>query len=172
MPWGKKAAPAELSADEAAARSKALDLLTGRDYACAELNERLCRRFTPQASAAAVAAMLQQGFLDDRRYALALTRALQGQHRSRRDIARRLAARGIDRGTAEDALAECFDARQQDTGEDPDLEAAVALVERSYARRLAEGRADLVAAALARRGFAYQTIREALARCAAPGKEE
>ena len=48
--------------------------------------------------------------------------------------------------------------------------AMLRLVRRQYARRLAEGREDLVLAALARRGFSYRTARAALA-CAAQGAQ-
>ena len=44
------------------------------------------------------------------------------------------------------------------------LEAAAALVEGRYRGKLAAGRKDLVVAALARRGFAYPVIKEAIRR--------
>ena len=47
---------------------------------------------------------------------------------------------------------------------DPELEAAAALVEGRYRSKLAAGRKDLVVAALARRGFAYPIIKEAIKR--------
>lgn len=48
-------------------------------------------------------------------------------------------------------------------GENPELTAARALVERQYAAKLAAGKRDQVAAALARRGFSHAIIREVLA---------
>ena len=51
-----------------------------------------------------------------------------------------------------------------EAGGDPELEAAAALVEGRYRGKLAAGRKDLVVAALARRGFAYPIIKEAIKR--------
>ena len=47
-------------------------------------------------------------------------------------------------------------------GESPELETARALVQRQYAAKLAAGKRDQVAAALARRGFSHAVIREVL----------
>ena len=46
----------------------------------------------------------------------------------------------------------------------PELEAAAALVDSRYRKKLAIGRRDLVVAALQRRGFAYPVIKEAIRR--------
>jgi regulatory protein len=165
LPWKRSRAPAERSADAAAARAKALELLAGRDFACEELYGRLCRAFTDEASAAVIAELAQAGYLDDARCAAVRARSLLAQHRSRRAIAEALRRRGIDRDTAAAALAALYgdDAdAPPENGPDPELQAAVSLVERQYRRRLAEGRADLVLAALARRGFSGRTARAAL----------
>ena len=53
--------PRELSADPAEARTRALALLAGRDYASAELYEKLCAHHTPEAAAQAVAGLVQAG---------------------------------------------------------------------------------------------------------------
>ena len=68
--------------------------------------------------------------------------------------------------------AQCTDARvnivveelfaENDDGESPELETARALVARQYASKLAAGKRDQVAAALARRGFSHAVIREVL----------
>ena len=62
-----------------------------------------------------------------------------------------LSAKGIDRDTAADVVEELF--AETDDGESPELETARALVQRQYAAKLAAGKRDQVAAALARRGF-------------------
>ena len=49
-----------------------------------------------------------------------------------------------------------------ETGADPELDAARALAAGPYRAKLAAGRRDLVAAALARRGFPHRVIRQAL----------
>ena len=123
--------------------------------------------------------------------AAAKARSLLAQHRSRRAIADVLRRKGVERPVAEAVLEELYapegapagalpvgwavngagpDAQAAEAPRDPELEAAAALVRRQYARRLAEGREDLVLAALARRGFSYRTARAALA-CAAQGAQ-
>ena len=51
-----------------------------------------------------------------------------------------------------------------EAGGDPELEAAAALVDSRYRKKLEAGRRDLVVAALQRRGFAYSVIKEAIKR--------
>ena len=73
------------------------------------------------------------------------------KRKSRREILNDLSAKGIDRDTAADVVEELF--AETDDGESPELETARALVQRQYAAKLAAGKRDQVAAALARRGF-------------------
>ena len=161
MAWSyRRRTPDEKCDKPADAREKALELLTGQDFSCQGLYERLCRRFTDEAAAYAVSEMIRLHLLDDARYARIRARSLQMQHKSRRAIADALRRKGVERQLAADVLEELYD--EQQPGEDPELEAAQALVKRQYARRLAEGRQDLVLAALARRGFSYRVARDAV----------
>ncbi len=161
MAWSKRRYPVEKCAEKAPAREKALELLTGQDFSCQGLYERLCRRFTEEAAAYAVSEMIRLHLLDDARYARIRARGLLLQHKSRRAIADALRRKGVDRQIIEDTLDELYET--QEPGEDPELSAAQSLVQRQYARRLAEGRQDLVLAALARRGFSYRVARDAVA---------
>ena len=145
--------------DARRALDKAMDLLALRDHAAGELYAKLCRRFDPHTAAAAVAgggarARPTEGGGPRRRAA-----ELLRKRKSRREILQDLAAKGIDRETAADALAALMPA---DGEEDPDLASARALVERQYARKLAEGKTQQVMAALARRGFSHAVIRAAV----------
>lgn len=160
MAWSYRRNPAEKCAEPAPAREKALELLTGQDFSCQGLYDRLCRRFTEEAAAYAVSEMLRLHLLDDAKYAKMRARSLLLQHKSRRAIADALRRKGIERQLIQDTLEELYD--ELEPGTDPELEAASALVQRQYARRLAEGRQDLVLAALARRGFSYRVAREAV----------
>lgn len=178
MAWNRRPLPRaeERSADEAKAREKALDWLSGRDYSSAALYEKLRRLFTDRAAAAAVAEMVEQQFVDDERYARNQARLLYAQHRSRRAIGQKLAEKGVDRALADRVLEE-FYAQQEDEltawaawadedeapCTDPETAAAAALIEKSYRRKLADGRPDLVLAALQRRGFSYRAAKAALA---------
>ncbi|MGE4221186.1 MAG: regulatory protein RecX [Alphaproteobacteria bacterium] len=109
--------------------------------------------------AEAVAAILARfqgaGLLDDATYAEGRVASLHRRGVSARGIRRQLAAKGVDRETVEDVLAQLA----ADTP-DPDLAAAIA-----YARRRRLGpwrgtdradRRDRDLAALARQGFSYQ----------------
>lgn len=145
--------------DARRALDKAMDLLALRDHAAGELYAKLCRRFDPHTAAAAVARVGELGLLNDAGFARRRAAELLRKRKSRREILQDLAAKGIDRETAAGALAALMPA---DGEEDPDLASARALVERQYARKLAEGKTQQVMAALARRGFSHAVIRAAV----------
>lgn len=135
------------------AKDKALSLLALRDHAGGELYEKLCRKFDEHTAAAAVAEMRRLELLDDERFARHRAKYLAGQNRSAREIRRKLLEKGIDRETADAAIAEL---------EPDETEACRAVLEKSYLRKLESGRRDLVIAALARRGFSYGVIKAAI----------
>ena len=152
----------EKCADPAKARARALDALASREMSSAQLYERLCYGFTEQAAAAAVAEMVELDYVNDDRYAEARAHSLLAARKSRRAAAQNLRQKGLSAPQIERALDTVYAA--DETGEDPELEAAAALVEGRYRGKLAAGRKDLVVAALARRGFAYPIIKEAIKR--------
>ena len=145
--------------DARRALDKAMDLLALRDHAAGELYAKLCRRFDPHTAAAAVARVGELGLLNDAGFARRRAAELLRKRKRRREILQDLAAKGIDRETAADALAALMPA---DGEEDPDLASARALVGRQYARKQAEGKTQQVMAALARRGFSHAVIRAAV----------
>lgn len=138
---------------------KALDYLALRDHAAGELYQKLCRKFDPHSAAAAVAKAQELGLLDDENFARRRAAELLAKRKSRREIDRDLAAKGIDRMVAQAVLEELFAPDEEDN---PELEAARALVQRQYAAKLAAGKWQQVAAALARRGFPHGIIRTVL----------
>lgn len=161
MPWQtRRPAPEEKSADPAKARARALEYLAAREHSSGELYERLCRRFTGPAAAQAVAEMVERGYVDDARYAEARAHSLLCARKSRRVAAQTLRQKGLSSAQVQQALDAVY--APDEDGEDPELTAAGALIRSRYRSRLAEGRRDLVAAALARRGFSYPVIRAAL----------
>ena len=131
----------EKCADPAKARARALDALASREMSSAQLYERLCYGFTEQAAAAAVAEMVELDYVNDDRYAEARAHSLLAARKSRRAAAQNLRQKGLS-----------------------GAEAAAALVRSRYMKKLADGRRDLVVAALQRRGFAYSVIKEAIKR--------
>ena len=159
----------QTKSDTRKAVDKAMDLLALRDHAAGELYQKLCRSFDPHSAAAAVAKMQELNLLDDagfarRRAAEQLIRGgLPPKRKSRRAILDDLHAKGIDRGTAAEAVEALFAQSEENEEENPELANARALVERHYAAKLAQGKWQQVAAALARRGFSHSVIRQALA---------
>ena len=145
----------EKCADPAKARARALDALASREMSSAQLYERLCYGFTEQAAAAAVAEMVERDYVND-------DHSLLAARKSRRAAAQNLRQKGLSGAQIEQALESVY-APDAD-GESPELEAAAALVRSRYMKKLADGRRDLVVAALQRRGFAYSVIKEAIKR--------
>ena len=144
--------------DTRKALDKAMDLLSLRDHAAGELYQKLCRKFDGPSAAYAVAKAQELGLLDDAQFARRRAAELLRKRKSRRAILDDLTAKGIDRDTA----ARAVEALYADAEQDPELTAAIQLVQRHYAAKLSAGRRDQVAAALARRGFSHAVIRQAL----------
>ncbi len=152
----------ERCADPAKARARALDALSAREMTSTQLYQQLCLRFTDQAAAAAVAEMVELDYVNDDRYAETRARGLLLARKSRRAAARTLREKGLSSQQIQQALEAVYTPDQE--GEDPEQEAAAALVQSRYKGKLAAGRRDLVVAALQRRGFAYPVIKEAIRR--------
>jgi regulatory protein len=111
--------------------------------------------------AAAVAEMVQLDYVNDARYAEARAHSLLAARKSRRAAAQSLRQKGLAPAEVAGALEAVY---APEDGDDPELEAAAALVDSRYRKKLAIGRRDLVVAALQRRGFAYPVIKEAIRR--------
>lgn len=152
----------EKCADPAKARARALDALSAQEMTSTQLYERLCARFTEQAAAAAVAEMVELDYVNDDRYAETRAHGLLMARKSRRAAAQNLRQKGLNSQQIEQALGTVY--APDENGESPELEAAAALVVSRYRKKLADGRRDLVVAALQRRGFAYAVIKEAIRR--------
>ena len=158
---GHPLAEEEKSTDAAKARARAMELLAGQELSSGQLYERLGRKFTQPTAAAVVAEMVERQYVDDERYARTRAHGLLAARKSRRAAAQDLRQKGLDAQQISAALEETY--APDEAGRDPELEAA-ALVEGRYRGKLAAGRKDLVVAALARRGFAYPVIKEAIRR--------
>ena len=111
---------------------------------------------------AAVAEMVELDYVNDDRYAETRAHGLLMARKSRRAAAQNLRQKGLNSQQIEQALETVY--APDENGESPELEAAAALVVSRYRKKLADGRRDLVVAALQRRGFAYAVIKEAIRR--------
>ena len=159
---GHPLAEEEKSTDAAKARARAMELLAGQELSSGQLYERLGRKFTQPTAAAVVAEMVERQYVDDERYALTRAHGLLAARKSRRAAARNLRQKGLSAQQVAAALEAVY--APDEEGENPELSAAVALVESRYRPKLAMGRRDLVVAALQRRGFAYPVVKEAIKR--------
>ena len=134
----------------------------GTDETLKEKAEEAKKKFLSLIHISVVAEMVERQYVDDERYARTRAHGLLVARKSRRAAARDLRQKGLDAQQISAALEEVY--APDEAGGDPELETAAALVEGRYRGKLAAGRKDLVVAALARRGFAYPIIKEAIKR--------
>ncbi len=137
------------------ARERALYLLGVRDYACRELEKKLFDEATPDIAAAVVARLAEVGLLDDEQYAARMARSLsEYKQMPRRRVMQELQRRGVARETAA-AAAEDIECE--------DFEQALAILKKKYYNKMSDRDArQRVVAALARRGFSYEAVRQAM----------
>ncbi len=137
------------------AHEKALYLLGLRDYACRELEKKLCVEAPPAVAAAVVARLREVGLLNDETYAVRMARSMSTYKQyPRRRIEQELMHRGVDREIAHNAVEEL---------EGEDFQQALAILEKKYYNKMyGRDSRQRVIAALARRGFSYGAIRQAM----------
>ena len=140
------------------ARERALDLLSAAEQTSGTLRQKLLRWYGEEAVEAAVLRMEELGLINDldygRRYA---ADAVNLRGWPRRRIAMELQKKGVPAEVIEEALA--------DITEETEIETACRLLEGPYRGRLRDRRErDKVKAALQRRGFSYEVIRQAVSR--------
>ena len=137
------------------ARDRGLELLSRRPYARKELRDRLLQKgFDAAAAESALGWLEEHGYLDDSRYAGAVVRHYAAKGYGAGRIRAELSKRGIARDLREDALREM-----------PEMEDAI---DRFVRTRLKDpgDRDELrrLSASLARRGFGWDEIRDAISR--------
>ena len=158
---GKELTEEEALALQAAARSraiksKALDLLSRKPQSRRELERRLGEWGAEEETCAALCDRLEElGYLDDGRYAEQVVRHYAAKGYGTRKLRDELYRRGVPRDLWDEALAQAEDPAEQ-------LDAFVA----KKLAGTAGDRRDLqrVSAALARRGYGWSEINDALRR--------
>lgn len=145
-----------MTAEEA--RKKALSLLERRDYGSEELKAKLIEKgASPSDAEAAVARMVQYGFVNDENYAAM--------------VARHYAARGYGPGRIREELRrrrlgrELWDAALEEAPSDAD--AAYSLFRAKMRGGSDKDAVRKASAALIRRGFSWDDVRAAAERCLA-----
>ena len=149
-----------MTAEEA--RKKALSLLERRDYGSEELKAKLIEKgASPSDAEAAVARMVQYGFVNDENYAAM--------------VARHYAARGYGPGRIREELRrrrlgrELWDAALEEAPSDAD--AAYALFRAKMRGGYDKDAVRKASTALIRRGFSWDDVRAAAERCLAEMEE-
>ena len=153
----KRGTPAADPDSPKSAYFRALRLLTARDLSESQVRDRLERRgYTRAAIDSAVARLLEERTLDDRRTALAVARtAARVKRHGPRRVQGKLLAIGIDRELAKEVLRDLF-------GEVDEEE----LLERALDRRL-HGRHELLAKPEERRRLLAYLVRQGFSASAA-----
>lgn len=137
---------------------KAMDYLSVRDHASGELYDKLCKKaeIPPEAAAAAIARCVELGLLNDAVFAQRRAKYLLARKKSPAQIRTHLQEKGIDRQTANQAVEELFE-------EQSPVQTIYELIQKSYARKLLAGKKQAVIAAMARRGFSFGDVKQAIA---------
>ena len=140
----------------ALARDRALEFLSRRPMSCRELRDKLIEKGEDESDAdACVQWLLEQGFLDDERYAAMVVRHYAAKNYGAARLRQELNRRGIPRELWDGALADA---------PEPDDK-----LDRFIAARLSDptdkDQIRKVSNALFRRGYGWEQIRDALRRC-------
>ena len=151
------------AASSARTRARALDLLSRRAMSEKELFDKLVSKGEDERAAAeTVAWLVQNRLLDDESYAAALARHYTARGYGAGRVRQELQRRGLDRSLWDEAMGQASPAHDR--------------IDKFIAARLKDpedrDQVRKVSAALARRGFGWDEIREALARFRAEVDEE
>lgn len=137
------------------AKSRAVWYLDRADHTEKGLYEKLLRcGFKKESAAKVVARFIEVGLLDDRRFAKNYAERLSCANYSKREILQKLTLKGVPYSMAKEVL-EDTDSDEQDKIKN--------LLEKKYQTKLQkQDGAQKVFAALARKGFSYSQVRQAL----------
>ena len=136
------------------ARQKAFSYLALRDFGCVELQRKLCEQGVPLSLAEQIIRKLRNaGLLDDQRYAERRVESALRQGKSSRNAALGLQRRGIDREVTQSVMPH----------EPAELESALFTCAKLWPRYQKKERGlHLLTDAMARRGFSWNVIRQAV----------
>lgn len=138
------------------AKNRALYLLGERDMCLAELTKKLTKTYGEEVASEAAGYVKDLGYINDERYAPKLAEYLIKRKKyGRRRAKQEMLHKGLDRELVEEALS--------NIPEDEISEGLADLIERKYANKLADYKdRQKVIAALARRGYSFDEIRQAI----------
>lgn len=144
------------------ARAKALELVSRRMYSAKELREKLISKgIDPEAADKCILWLEENRFIDEQAYAQALARHYSAKGYGAGRLRAELSRRGLERELWDEALESMPDNREK--------------IDRFIAARLKDSsdreQINKVSAALYRRGFSWEEIRQALRRFDAEAEE-
>ena len=137
------------------AKSRAVWYLDRKDRTAKDLYNKLCLAgFDKKAVAKVIARLQEVGLIDDRRFAENYASRLMEGNVSKREALQKMLQKGVPYDMAKDVLAEC------DSDEGAQIEA---LINKKYRTKLMSyGGKEKVYAALIRKGFSYEAVKNAL----------
>lgn len=137
------------------AKSRAVWYLDRKDRTAKDLYNKLCLAgFDKKASSKVIARLQEVGLIDDLRFAENYASRLMEGNVSKREALQKMLQKGVPYDMAKDVLAEC------DSDEGAQIEA---LINKKYRTKLiVEGGKEKVYAALIRKGFSYEAVKNAL----------
>ena len=137
------------------AKQRALWYLDRMDYTEKGLFDKLIKAgFERHATAEVLAYFCEIGLIDDRRFAERLAERYTEANKSKREILNKLYQKGVPLDIAREVLSET---------ETDEVAQIKALIEKKYAYKLSDKASfDKTFAALARKGFSFSAIKEAL----------
>ena len=160
MPRFRRLRPPEpasvLQTDASLAVQRGLALIAQRPRTVADLRDRLGDRFDVAAVEAAIARLTELGYADDAAWAAGYVGRTRSTERSVRVLRAELREHGVEPETAAEAL--------QAHDDDEAALAAACRLARTGRGRAPDARDRRIHAALARRGFRFDTIERALSR--------
>ena len=137
------------------AKSRAVWYLDRKDRTAKDLYNKLCLAgFDKKASSKVIARLQEVGLVDDLRFAENYASRLMEGNVSKREALQKMLQKGVPYDMAKDVLSEC------DSDEGAQIEA---LINKKYRTKLiVEGGKEKVYAALIRKGFSYEAVKNAL----------
>ena len=137
------------------AKSRAVWYLDRKDRTAKDLYNKLCLAgFDKKAVAKVISRLQEVGLVDDLRFAENYASRLMEGNVSKREALQKMLQKGVPYDMAKDVLSEC------DSDEGAQIEA---LINKKYRTKLiVEGGKEKVYAALIRKGFSYEAVKNAL----------
>ncbi len=136
------------------ATDKALNFLAARMHSKKELYTKLCRNFSSDVAQCVVEDMVRIGYVNDEQFAALRIKKLLSKQKSIAEIKADLYAKGI--------CSDIINSELQNISNYDEAQECVALIRKKYMTKMLNGEHQKVMAAMARRGFSYNSAKNAI----------